>query len=73
MSRPVAYNLINKKLEPDISMAEMPEGSMGEGFFATKLGAVIGLARKNSIWPGFAWFAMSGPNASSMLRTRSCE
>ena len=24
---------------------------MGEGFFATSLGKVIGLARKNSIWP----------------------
>ena len=51
MARPVSYNLINKPLEADISMADMPEGSMGEGFFATKLNDVIGLARKNSIWP----------------------
>jgi len=51
MGRPVSYNLIQKPLEADISMAEMPEGSMGEGFFATKLSNVIGLARKNSIWP----------------------
>ena len=51
MARPVSYNLINKPLEADISMADMPEGSMGEGFFATKLNNVIGLARKNSIWP----------------------
>src|SRR5678809_658547 len=51
MDRPVAYNLIKKPLEADISMAEMPEGSMGEGFFATSLNKVIGLARKNSIWP----------------------
>ena len=51
MARPVSYNLINKPLEEDISMADMPEGSMGEGFFATKLNNVIGLARKNSIWP----------------------
>ena len=51
MSRPVSYNLIKKPLETDISMVDMPEGSMGEGFFATKLNNVIGLARKNSIWP----------------------
>jgi NADH-quinone oxidoreductase subunit B len=29
----------------------MPEGHQGEGFFATKLNDVVGLARKNSIWP----------------------
>src|ERR1700750_1716927 len=51
MDRPVSYNIHEKALEKDISMAEMPEGSMGEGFFATKLDKVIGLARKNSIWP----------------------
>lgn len=32
-------------------MADMPEGYQGEGFFATSLNSVIGLARKNSIWP----------------------
>jgi NADH-quinone oxidoreductase subunit B len=51
MARPVSYNLIKKPLEADISMAVMPEGNMGEGFFATRLNSVIGLARKNSIWP----------------------
>src|ERR1044071_6226994 len=51
MGRPVSYNITQKALEKDISMAEMPEGSMGEGFFATSLDKVIGLARKNSIWP----------------------
>src|ERR1700730_16310884 len=51
MARPVSYNIHPKGLEKDISMVEMPEGSMGEGFFATSLGKVIGLARKNSIWP----------------------
>jgi NADH-quinone oxidoreductase subunit B len=51
MSRPVSYNLINKPLEADISMAPMPAGHQGEGFFATSLNSVIGLARKNSIWP----------------------
>lgn len=28
-----------------------PPGLRGEGFFATKLSDVIGLARKNSLWP----------------------
>lgn len=51
MARPVSYNIYQKKLEDDISIAEMPDGNMGEGFFATKLSSVIGLARKNSIWP----------------------
>src|SRR5436853_6678848 len=51
MSRPVSYNLNPKPLVNDISMAEMPEGTQGEGFFATKFEKVIGLARKNSIWP----------------------
>ncbi len=51
MPRPVSYNVKVKPLESDISMAEMPEGHMGEGFFATSFDKVIGLARKNSIWP----------------------
>src|SRR5215475_12011536 len=28
-----------------------PSGFKGEGFFATKLSEVVGLARKNSLWP----------------------
>lgn len=44
MARPVQYNTHPK-------LAEMPQGAMGEGFFATKLSDVVGLARKNSIWP----------------------
>ena len=32
-------------------MAEPPEGFVGEGFFATKLNDVVGLARANSLWP----------------------
>ena len=32
-------------------MVESPEGYTGEGFFATSLDKVVGLARKNSIWP----------------------
>lgn len=49
--RPVSYNIKQKPLETDISMAEMPAGHEGQGFFATTLDSVIGLARKNSIWP----------------------
>ncbi|MBZ4188457.1 NADH-quinone oxidoreductase subunit B [Niabella beijingensis] len=49
--RPVSYNIKKKPLEADISMAEMPEGHQGQGFFATTLDSVIGLARKNSLWP----------------------
>ncbi len=49
--RPVSYNIKVKKLENDISMAEAPDGYEGQGFFATSLDAVIGLARKNSLWP----------------------
>ena len=51
MARPVSYNLIKKPLEADISIVDMPDGHQGEGFFATSLNKVIGLARKNSIWP----------------------
>jgi len=51
MARPVAYNIKQKPLVKDISVAEMPEGYQGEGFFSTKLSDVVGLARKNSIWP----------------------
>jgi NADH-quinone oxidoreductase subunit B len=51
--RPVRFN-INPK-QPDvhnnIAIAEMPEGSMGEGYFATNLEKVVALGRKNSIWP----------------------
>ena len=35
----------------DIKIAEAPPGHTGEGFFATSLDKVIGLARSNSIWP----------------------
>ncbi|MBL7793049.1 MAG: NADH-quinone oxidoreductase subunit B [Saprospiraceae bacterium] len=36
---------------PDLKLAEKPEGYEGQGFFATRLDHVIGLARANSIWP----------------------
>jgi len=32
-------------------MVEAPDGLHGEGFFATSLSKVIGLARSNSMWP----------------------
>ena len=34
-----------------IGIGEMPEGVQGEGFFLTSLSKVVGLARKNSLWP----------------------
>ncbi len=34
-----------------VSMVDAPEGHAGEGFFATKLDQVVGLARANSLWP----------------------
>ena len=49
MSRPVQYNIYG---QTDVKLVkEGPEGYMGEGFMTTKLDAVVGLARKNSIWP----------------------
>ncbi|HEX8269921.1 MAG TPA: NADH-quinone oxidoreductase subunit B [Flavobacterium sp.] len=35
----------------NFNTAEAPEGFQGEGFFATKLSDVVGLARANSLWP----------------------
>jgi len=34
-----------------VDISKSPEGFEGPGFFATKLDQVIGLARKNSLWP----------------------
>jgi NADH-quinone oxidoreductase subunit B len=34
-----------------VKVVEAPNGIEGPGFFATSLDSVIGLARKNSIWP----------------------
>jgi len=50
MARPVQYNVKNEGGKP-IHIAEAPEGVTGDGFFTTKLSDVVGLARKNSIWP----------------------
>jgi NADH-quinone oxidoreductase subunit B len=35
----------------DVQITQKPQGLEGEGFFATKLGDAIGLARANSLWP----------------------
>ena len=53
MSRPVRFNIhpIQADIKDNISLANMPEGYTGEGFFATQLSSVVGLARKNSLWP----------------------
>lgn len=51
MARPVQYNITDKALETPITMVGSPDGFTGEGFFATKLSDVVGLARKNSLWP----------------------
>ena len=53
MARPVRFNVTPIKADPkdNIALADMPEGYSGEGFFATKFSDVVGLARKNSIWP----------------------
>ena len=34
-----------------ISIEKAPEGFEGPGFFATSLAKVVGMARKNSLWP----------------------
>src|SRR5512141_62981 len=51
MPRPVQYNVNVRPMENRIGLVEAPEGAAGQGFFATKLSDVVGLARKNSIWP----------------------
>lgn len=42
--RPVRFNNVVKE-------NAQPEGINGEGFFVTQLSSVVGLARKNSLWP----------------------
>lgn len=41
----------NFRIMSDIKFAQAPTGVEGQGFFATSLDQVIGLARANSIWP----------------------
>lgn len=42
--RPVKYNT-------NVKLAPIPEGYSGEGFMATQLDKILGLARANSLWP----------------------
>ena len=53
MARPVRFNITPKERDHQehIRIADAPEGYTGEGFFTTKLSEVVGLARKNSLWP----------------------
>lgn len=51
--RPVRFNITPKQADiyGNIGITDAPDGVPGDGFFATKLEKVVGLARKNSIWP----------------------
>lgn len=51
--RPVRFNITPKQADiyGNIALADAPDGVSGEGYFATSLEKVVGLARKNSIWP----------------------
>ena len=49
MSRPVQYNIYGQTSVKLVT--EGPEGYQGEGFMATTLDKVVGMARSNSIWP----------------------
>ena len=53
MARPVRFNISPKERDykGHIGLADAPDGYTGEGFFTTKLSEVVGLARKNSLWP----------------------
>src|SRR5665647_1945020 len=53
MSRPVRFNIhpTETKIANAVSVAEAPEGYAGEVFFSARLSDVVGLARKNSLWP----------------------
>ncbi len=53
MARPVRFNINPKEADfhTAIGYADAPPGFAGEGFFTTKMSDVVGLARKNSIWP----------------------
>ena len=54
MARPVRFNIKQKDTSDwgiNLNVAKAPEGFSGEGFFTTSLDRVVGLARKNSIWP----------------------
>jgi NADH-quinone oxidoreductase subunit B len=52
------YSFTNTRLEmttdikkTEVNLVEAPDGHLGEGFFATSIEKVVGLARANSLWP----------------------
>ncbi len=47
----VGQRVMETATNNSIKIAATPEGVEGAGFFATRLEKVVGLARKNSIWP----------------------
>ena len=51
--RPVRFNINAKKanIQDAVATVQGPPGFSGEGFFTTKMSDVVGLARKNSMWP----------------------
>jgi NADH-quinone oxidoreductase subunit B len=53
MSRPVRFNTtpILATTADAVGAIEAPPGFTGDGFFTAQLSTVVGLARKNSIWP----------------------
>jgi NADH-quinone oxidoreductase subunit B len=52
MSRPVRFNIWQKPVgDKGINIVDAPQGYSGQGFFTARMDDVIGLARKNSIWP----------------------
>lgn len=42
---------VTSDIKTNVSLSEKPDGYEGAGFFATRLDKVVGMARKNSIWP----------------------
>ena len=51
--RPVRFNVHAKEanIADAVATVDAPPGFGGEGFFTTKMSDVVGLARKNSLWP----------------------
>lgn len=44
-------NITMDAQSPPIALEVPPQGIQGQGFFATSMDQVVGLARKNSLWP----------------------
>ena len=69
MARPVQYNVKNEGGKA-IHIADAPPGYTGDGFFTAKLSDVVGLARKNSIWPMSFGLACCAIEMMSMIGSR---